>query len=179
MPVAAMVAQTLQAPLDVVVVRKIGAPQNPEFAIGAVAEGGVHILSDQTVRAQGLSEGALQALIARADRELAERARRYRAIRPPISPCGRTAVIVDDGLATGRSALAAVRSLRQRDAARVVLAVPVAAPEAATALADEVDAVVCVETPAELRAVGNWYAEFGPTGEQEISELLAQSASQC
>jgi len=173
-PVAAEVARALGAPLDVSVVRKIGAPQNPEFAIGALAEGGVNVLSEQTVRALGLSERQLRALIARVERELTERRMRYRGMRKPGSLDGRTAILVDDGLATGHSALAAVRSLRQRGASRVILAVPVAAPQSAEALRRHTDELVCVEEPAELWAVGYWYEDFRPTTDEEVAALLAE-----
>jgi putative phosphoribosyl transferase len=172
-PVASEVARALDAPLDVALVRKIGAPQNPEFAIGAVAEGGVHVLSAQIVHALRLSEADLRALVARGEAELAEQLRRYRGSRGPVNLTGRTAILVDDGLATGRSAQAAVRSLRQRGATRVILAVPVAAPESAQALREEADEVVSVETPADLWAVGYWYEDFRATSDEEVTSLLA------
>jgi len=182
-PVAAEVARALGAPLDVAVVRKIGAPLNPEFAIGALAEGGVHVLSERAVRALGLSDVGLRALIAHVEHELAERLRRYRGARgaggrgarAPAELSGRTVILVDDGLATGRSAQAAVRSLRRRGAARVILAVPVASPEAVATLRGEADEVVCVEMPADLWAVGYWYEDFSPTADQEVAALLAES----
>jgi len=173
-PVAAEVARALGAPLDVTVVRKIGAPQNPEFAIGALAEGGVHVLSDRVVRALGLSRPELQALIMRVQSELVERRLHYRGAREPAPLSGRTVILVDDGLATGHSALAAVQSLRKRGATRVILAVPVAAPESARELRRHVDEVVCVEAPAELWAVGYWYEDFRPTTDEEVAALLAK-----
>ncbi len=172
-PVAAEIARALGTPLDVTVVRKIGAPRNPEFAIGALAEGGVHVLSEQLVRALGLSDAQLAQLTARVERELQDRLARYRGGRPPTPLGGRTAVLVDDGLATGRSALAAVRSLRRRGAARVVLAVPVAAAQSAQELRRHADAVVCVAEPADLWAVGFWYEDFTPTSDGEVAALLA------
>ena len=172
-PVAAAVARALGAPLDVAVVRKIGAPQNPEYAIGALAEGGVHVLSEQAVHALRLTEGERAALIARVEGELEQRLRRYRGSRPPLELTGRTAILVDDGLATGRSALAAVRSLRRRGAARVILAVPVAARQSAQSLSDEADEVVCVKMPVDLWAVGYWYEDFSPTTDAEVAALLA------
>jgi putative phosphoribosyl transferase len=175
-PVAAEVASALGAPLDVTVVRKIGAPQNPEFAIGALAEGGVHVLSERVVRAVGLSDSELETLIARVDRELGERLRSYRGAREPVELTGRTVILVDDGLATGSSALAAVWSLRKRCAARVILAVPVAAPESMHALRDEADEVVCVEMPDDLWAIGFWYEDFRPTTDEEVVALLAEGA---
>ncbi len=176
-PVAAEVASALGAPLDVAVVRKIGAPQNPELAIGALAEGGVHVLSERIVRMLGLSGAGLQTLIARAERELREYTRRYRGDREPVELTGRTVIVVDDGLATGSSALAAVRSLRGRGAKRVVLAVPVAAPQSLAALRAEADEVVCVEAPEDLWAVGYWYEDFRATTDQEVAALLARHAS--
>jgi putative phosphoribosyl transferase len=173
LPVAAEVARALHAPLDVVVVHKIGAPQNPEFALGALAEGGVRVLSERTARAIGLSQDERAGLLARAQGELEDKVRRYRGAREPIALSGRTVILVDDGLATGRSALAAVRSLRRRGAARVVLAVPVAAPESANRLRQEADEVVCVETPVGLWAVGLWYEDFRPTTDEEVTALLA------
>jgi putative phosphoribosyl transferase len=177
MPVAAEVARALGAPLDVAVVRKIGAPGNPEYAIGALAEGGVHVLSGEAVRALGLSDAEIEALIARVEGELAERLRRYRGAREPIELMGRMVILVDDGLATGRSALAAVDSLRKRGAVRVVLAVPVAAPTSVEMLRDHVDEVVCVEMPADLWAVGLWYEDFAPATDEEVTVLLAANTA--
>jgi putative phosphoribosyl transferase len=171
--VAAEVARALGAPLDVAVVRKIGAPQNPEYAIGALAEGGVQVLVDASGRPAGLPSAELEALIARATRELEDRVRRYRGTREPLELSGRTVIVVDDGLATGRSALAAVASLRRRGAARVALAAPVASPDAAAVLAAQVDEVVCVEVPAGLWAVGAWYEDFRAPTDEEVAALLA------
>ncbi|HTU78415.1 MAG TPA: phosphoribosyltransferase family protein [Solirubrobacteraceae bacterium] len=175
-PVAAEVARALDAPLDVVLVRKIGAPENPEYAIGAVAEGGVHVLSSETARALGLSDADAQTLIARVEGELAGQSARFRGVREPVALAGRTAILVDDGLATGRSARAAIRSLRKRGAARVILAVPVAAPRSAQALRGEADEIVCVQAPEDLWAVGAWYEDFSPTSEEEVARLLAARA---
>jgi putative phosphoribosyl transferase len=175
-PVAAEVARALAAPLDVTVVRKIGAPQNPEYAIGALAEGGVRVLSEQAVRAVGLSERELAALAAQVEDELARRLARYRGAEPPVALQGRTAILVDDGLATGRSALAAVRSLRKRGAARVILAVPVAAPESARLLRRHTDEIVCLHEPQDLWAVGFWYEDFRPTTDEDVAATLAERA---
>jgi putative phosphoribosyl transferase len=172
-PVAAEVARALGAPLDVAVVRKIGAPQNPEYAIGALAEGGVHVLSEGAVRALGLTEQECAALISRGEDELARQLRRYRGARPPVELAGRMAILIDDGLATGRSARAAVRSLRRRGAARVMLAVPVGARQSVQALSDEADEAVCVKMPDDLWAVGYWYEDFRPTTDAELATLLA------
>jgi putative phosphoribosyl transferase len=174
-PVAAEVARALDAPLDVVLVRKIGAPQNREYAIGAAAEGGVHFVDEAAARALSLSDTDIRALIARAERELSEQTGRYRAGREPETLAGRSVILVDDGLATGRSARAAIRSLRRRGAARVILAVPVAAPESARALHGEADEIVCVETPVDLWAVGAWYEDFRPVGDEQVAALLDEA----
>ena len=175
-PVAAEVSRALDAPLDVAVVRKIGAPQNPEFALGAVAEGGVHVLSTKTTHALGLSDAAVRSLIVQAERELAEKTRRYRGARPPADLTGRTVILVDDGLATGRSAHAALLSLRKRGAARLILAVPVGAPQSVGALREVADEILCIELPEDLWAVGAWYEDFRPTTDEEVSALLADAA---
>ncbi len=173
-PVAAEIARALDAPLDVVMVRKIGAPRNPEYALGAVAEGGAHVLSRETARALGLSEADLQTLRRKTERELSERIRRYRGAREPLAVAGRTVILVDDGLATGRSAQAAIQAVRDRGAARVILAVPVAAPESVEALRGVADEIVCVEMPEDLWAVGVWYEDFRPTSDEEVVSLLAE-----
>jgi putative phosphoribosyl transferase len=174
-PVAAEVARALDAPLDITVVRKIGAPQNPEYAIGALAEGGVYVLSEEAVRALELSETDLRALIARGARELGERLRRYRGAREPVRLEGRTVILIDDGLATGSSALAALGSLRERGARRLILAVPVAAPASMQALRDYADEVVYIEMPEDLWAVGYWYEDFRPTTDDEVTALLREN----
>jgi predicted phosphoribosyltransferase/dienelactone hydrolase len=175
-PVAAEVASALGAPLDVVVVRKIGAPANPEYAIGAVAEGNVSVISRDVVRALGLGGAELEAVVGRAQDELAGRLAQYNSIHRRVTVAGRTVLLVDDGLATGRSAQAAARSLRERGAARVVLAVPVAAPESAREARTWVDELVCVEMPSDLWAIGLWYEDFSPTSDEEVAALLADTA---
>ncbi len=174
-PVAAEVARALGAPLDIAVVRKIGAPQNPEYAIGALAEGGAHVLNEQAVRALKLSQSDLQALIAGADRELRERLERYRGGRAAVELAGRTAILVDDGLATGSSACAALDSLRERGAKRVIVAAPVAARASVRALREYAEEIVCLEAPEDLWAVGYWYEDFRPTTEEEVRTLLHES----
>jgi predicted phosphoribosyltransferase len=175
-PVAAEVADALAAPLDVVLARKIGAPRNPEYALGAVAEGGVHVVSAQAARALRLSEADVRALIERAEDDLAGRMRAYRGTRAAIELDGCTAIVVDDGLATGRSARAALRSVRRRGAARVILAVPVAAPQAVEALRGEADQIVCVQMPRDLWAVGIWYLDFRATSDEQVADALAARA---
>ncbi|MGA2165773.1 MAG: phosphoribosyltransferase family protein [Solirubrobacteraceae bacterium] len=173
-PVAAEVARALMAPLDVVLVRKIGAPGNPEYAIGALAEGDVLVIDKESVRRLRLGPAELDAVVEHARRELAERsASRYaRHRRLPVA--GRTVLLVDDGLATGHSAQAAARSLRERGAARVILAVPVAAPASVQAARGWVDEIVCVQTPIDLWAIGLWYEDFSPTSDEEVAALLAE-----
>ena len=176
-PVAAEVARTLEAPLDVVVVRKVGAPQNPEFALGAVAEGGIALVSHETAHSLGLSDTDLKRLIARAEGEVSDRARRYRGEGEPASVANRTVILVDDGLATGRSAGAALQSLRNRGAGHLVLAVPVAAPPSVQSLRGQADEIVCVEMPEDMWAVGLWYEDFSPTSDEEVTALLAELGS--
>jgi putative phosphoribosyl transferase len=176
-PVAAEVARALEAPLDVALVRKIGAPRNREFAIGAVAEEGVELIDPQVSHTLGLVGADTRELVAGAERELAQQTERYRGGRAPAVLSGRTAILVDDGLATGRSACAALRSLRRRRAARAILAVPVAAAEALRALGDEADEFVCLQMPEDLCAVGFWYEDFRPTSDEEVVALLAEARS--
>jgi putative phosphoribosyl transferase len=176
LPVAAEIARSLGAPLDVVVVRKIGAPMNPEYGIGALAEGGAEVVSERAVEALNIAPEQLRELISRARAELVRRLARYRGGRGPLPVAGRTVILVDDGLATGRTAQVAARSLRRRDAARVILAIPVAAPGSAAELREEVDEVVCVEMPPNLRAIGFWYEDFRPTSDEEVAALLGGAA---
>lgn len=173
-PVAAEVARALGAPLDIAVVRKIGAPRNPEYAIGAVAEGGVRLFSEKAVSALDIPHAELRSLIADTERELDRRLRDYRGTREQIELAGRTAILVDDGLATGSTAVAALRSLRERGAKRVILAVPVAARSSTRALLGEADEVVSVETPQDMYAVGYWYEDFQPTTDEEVKALLGE-----
>ncbi len=173
-PVAAEVARALEAPLDLVLVRKIGAPGNPEYGIGALAEDDVLVIDEDTVRGLRLNPAERDAVVERARRELAERSTSRYAGHPRLAVAGRTVVLVDDGLATGHSARAAARSLRERGAARVILAVPVAAPASAHELRKWVDDVVCVQAPPDLWAIGLWYEDFSPTSEEEVAALLTE-----
>jgi putative phosphoribosyl transferase len=176
-PVAAQVATALGAPLDVVLVRKLGVPAQPELAMGAIGEGGVRVLNDEVLRAAHVSDEQLHAVEAREREELARRARQYRGERPALPLTDRTVVVVDDGLATGSTARAAVRVVRALSARRIVLAVPVAPPETLDSLREEVDEIVCLEAPEHLFAVGQWYGDFRPTSDAEVIGLLQASAS--
>jgi len=176
-PVAAEIARELDAPLDLIMVRKIGAPWQPEYAIGALAEGGVRVLAQRELETLGLAAAEVQALIARAEQELSERSERYRGNRRPIDVTGRTVLLVDDGLATGRTAMAAASALRGRGAAHVVLAIPVAAAQSMRELTASVDEVVALRTPEDLLAVGLWYRDFSPTTDEEVTALLKRSAA--
>jgi putative phosphoribosyl transferase len=172
-PVAYEVARALDAPLDVIVVRKLGVPSRPELGMGAIGEGGVRVLNRRVIDATGVTDAELAAVEAREQIEVDRRARRYRGDRPMIPLAGRTVILVDDGLATGGTARAAVQAARAHGARRVVLAVPVAPPESVQALADEADEVVVLHTPRDLRSIGEWYADFGQTADAEVERLLA------
>ena len=175
-PVAYEVARTLRAPLDVFLVRKLGVPGHEELAMGAIASGGVRVLNHDIVGALRIPDELIDAVTTREQAELARRERLYRGDRPPPDVRGRTVVLVDDGLATGATMLAAVQALRQQHPARVVVAVPVAPPETCEQLRTEVDEVVCAFTPEPFRAVGLWYEDFTPTTDAEVRDLLARGS---
>jgi putative phosphoribosyl transferase len=176
-PVAFEVARALDAPLDVLVVRKIGVPFQPELGMGAVGEDGVRVLNPAVVRDAGVTDAQLAEVETRERAEVEQRAARLRGGRPAAPLTGRTVIIVDDGLATGGTARAAMRVARARGAERVVLAVPVAPPDTVAALAREADEVISVEMPEPFFAIGGWYADFTPTSEQEVVDLLAAGGS--
>ena len=172
-PVGFEVARRLAAPLDVLVVRKLGVPGHEELAMGALASGGARVLNPEVVTELGIPESALVAATAREAQELARRDRTYRGDRPPIDVRGKTVILVDDGLATGSSMRAAIAGLRQRQPARIVVGVPVAAPSTCEALRQEVDEIVCIATPDAMYAVGLWYADFSQTTDEQVRALLA------
>ena len=172
---AAEVAAALHAPLDVVVTRKIGAPGNAELAVGAIAPG-VQVWDRDLLEHLGVDTAYLRAAIDEQERELARRSRAYRGSRPAPDTTGRTAIVVDDGLATGSTALAAVRWARAAGARRVIVAVPVAAVQAVGLLAREADEVHAIETPASFRAVGEWYDDFTQTTDDEVVRALERAA---
>ena len=175
-PTAVPVARELHAPLDVILVRKVAAAGNPELGIGAVAEGGVRALDGTLIGHLAMSPDEVRNSIAVADAELASQIEEYRRRHPGQDLHGRTAVIVDDGLATGSTAVAAVHAARARGAARVVIAVPVASREAVLRLSSEADEVIALEVPDRFRSVGDWYADFSPVPAAEVHALLSQGS---
>jgi predicted phosphoribosyltransferase len=175
-PVAFEIAQALGAPLDVFVVRKIGMPGHAEFAIGAIASGGVQVLSEDVIRAYGVPRAAVEAVAERERAELERREREYRGGRPLLDLHGRTVILVDDGLATGSTMRAAVEAVRALGPARIVVAVPVGAPDTCAALAHIADEVVCARMPEPFAAVGLWYSDFSQTTDEEVHALLREQA---
>jgi putative phosphoribosyl transferase len=175
-PVAYEVATRLGAPLDVIVVRKLGVPFQPELGMGAVGEDGVIVLNDDVLRLTRVRDDELARIEARERQEVERRARRFRGGRPRVDVTERTAVIVDDGIATGGSARAALRVARAQGARRVVLAVPVGSPDTVAEMRQEADEVVCVETPFGFLAVGQAYANFTQPTDEEVVRLLAEAA---
>jgi putative phosphoribosyl transferase len=177
-PVAYEVARELDAPLDVCVVRKIGAPIQPELGIGAVSEDGVVHVDRGTMRMVDVSEEELASLVAEKRAEVADRVRRFRRGAPPIDVRGRTVIVVDDGVATGGTARAALQTLRARGAGRVVLAVPVGASSTLGELASIADEIVCPHPEDEFFAVGLWYEDFAPTTDEDVVELLDRARAE-
>ena len=175
-PVAYEVARSLQAPLDVFLVRKLGVPGYEELAMGAVATGGVRVLNDEIVNGLRIPDDVVDAVTAWQQQELARREQLYRGDRPAPDVRGRTVILVDDGLATGATMHAAIAALRRQQPARIVVAVPTAPPEMCEALRAEVDDVICAITPQPFRSVGLWYEDFSPTTDEEVRELLARAA---
>jgi putative phosphoribosyl transferase len=176
-PVAYEVAKALNVPLDVFVVRKLGLPGHEEFAIGALASGGLRVLNVPVIRAYGISEDELATAIEREQKELERRERAYREDRKPPDLYGKTVILVDDGLATGSSMQAAVMALKKAQPDRVIVAVPVAPRETCDALREIADEVVCALTPEPFRAVGLWYQDFDQTSDEEVTKLLESARS--
>ncbi|MGZ5230152.1 MAG: phosphoribosyltransferase [Burkholderiales bacterium] len=169
-PVAFEVAQALHARLDVFIVRKLGVPGHEEYAMGAIATGGVRVLNPDL--AGMIPSSAIDAVGAREQQELERRERLYRGDRPPLQIEGRIVILVDDGLATGSTMRAAVAAIRKQNPKRIVVAVPVAAPETCDEFRAEVDEVICASTPEPFRAVGLWYDNFDQTSDEEVHALL-------
>ena len=177
-PVAAEVARALDAPLDVIVVRKLGLPSQPELAMGAVGEGGTLVVNERVVRRAHVGEAEFAEVESRERAEVQRRALRLRGTRSPLSLAGRTALVVDDGIATGSTMRAACGVARAQGATRVVPAAPVCSPDTARALRAEVDELVCLETPRSFLAVGRYYTDFRPISDDEAAAALRWSADE-
>ena len=175
-PVAFEVAKALDAPLDILLVRKLGLPGREELAMGAIAAGGVRVLDDELVERLGVSAETIERVVDHEQRELERQLAVYQRGRAPPSVEGRTIILVDDGLATGATMRAAVRALRQRRPRRLVVAVPVGALETCVDFSHEVDEVVCAIHPREFLAVGVWYRDFSPTSDVSVQALLEEAA---
>jgi predicted phosphoribosyltransferase len=171
-PVAAVVAGALGAPLDVFTVRKLGVPGYRELAMGAIASGGARVLNRPLIAELGLTDRAIGAVIAEEERELARRERLFRGDRAPLGVAGRTVILVDDGLATGSTMRAAVHAVRGLGPSRVIVAVPVGSAEACRDLEADADEVVCAIVPRSFVAVGRWYRDFSETPDAEVTRLL-------
>ena len=174
-PVAYEVARSLHAPLDIFIVRKLGLPGYEELAMGAIATGGVRVLNEEVARY--IPETLMDSVIERETAELGRRERLYRGQRPPLPVKGHKIILVDDGLATGSTMRAAALSLRQMRPAKIIVAVPVAAPDTCAEFRNEVDEVICAATPEPFVAVGAWYADFSQTSDEEVRELLDRTES--
>ena len=175
-PVAAVLARGLGLSLDVFPVRKLGAPGQPEFAMGAIAVNGLVVLHRNAIARLQVPQSTLDTVIAREHEELLRQERAYRDPRPPLILAGKTAILVDDGLATGYTMLAAIRAVREQHPARIVVAVPVAPSETVELLRPEADEVVCVHTPRELFAIGQFYEDFTQTTDDQVREALRELA---
>jgi predicted phosphoribosyltransferase len=177
-PVAYEVGRALNAPLDVFPVRKLGVPGHDELAMGAIAPGGIRVLNDELVRALRIPDDLLDAVVAKEEQELTRREQLYRGDHPPIDVRGKTVILVDDGLATGATMLAAIKALRQQQAGRIVVAVPIASAATCDQMRAYVDDIVCAVTPEPFYAVGLWYENFSQTSDEEVRELLKQTSEQ-
>jgi putative phosphoribosyl transferase len=176
-PVGYEVARALNAPLDIMLVRKLGVPGHEELAMGAIASGGVRILSDDIVQALGISDRLIATVAANEEHELVRREKTYRDDRPPPDVRGKTVILVDDGLATGSTMRAAAAAVNAQDPERLVIAVPVAPPETCQNLLRDADDVVCAAIPEPFVSVGSWYDDFTQTTDTEVRELLRRAAN--
>jgi predicted phosphoribosyltransferase len=177
-PVAFEVAMAIGAPLDVFMVRKLGLPGHPEFALGAIASGGIRIVNDDVIRYYRIPAAAIDQIAGAEQQELERRERAYRGARPPLNLEGRVVILVDDGLATGSTMRAAVVAVRRQLPSQIVVAVPVGARQACRALDQVADDVVCAMTPEPFRAVGLWYQNFEQTTDDDVRRLLAVAAAE-
>jgi predicted phosphoribosyltransferase len=173
-PVAREVALALDAPLDILAVRKLGAPHNPEYGIGAVAEDGTRVFDPEAIAVLGIDGGTLESIAAREVAELRRRVALYRDDRPPIELAGRAVIVVDDGIATGVTDSAALLAVRRRDPQRLILAVPVCAPDSMRRLREYADDVVCLHAPPLFRGVGQWYRDFSQVSDDEVMTVLEE-----
>jgi putative phosphoribosyl transferase len=171
-PVAEEVASALGAPLEFLAVRKLGAPHNPEYGIGAITEGGTHIFDPEAIAVLGIDNGMLEGIVARESAELQRRVEAYRGGRPPLPLEGRAVILVDDGVATGVTDTAALRAIRRRGPQHLILAVPVCAPDSAARLREEADELVCLVEPSMFYGVGQWYRDFSQTSDEEVIASL-------
>ncbi|MBK5351109.1 phosphoribosyltransferase [Pseudomonas sp. TH41] len=174
-PVAYEVAVALEVRLDLMLVRKLGVPSHQEFAMGAIASGGIQILNEQALRAHPIDKPSFDAVVARETRELLRREQAYRGTRAPVQLKDQVVILIDDGLATGASMMAAIHAVRLHAPARIVVAVPVAPPETAQALRSEVDELICPLIPEWLMSIGYWYVDFSQTSDDEVIKLLQRA----
>ncbi|MFN6482447.1 MULTISPECIES: phosphoribosyltransferase [unclassified Nostoc] len=174
-PVAFEIAKALNAPLDILVVRKLGVPDQEELAMGAIASGGVRIINEYIISLVKVSDEVIARVAAQEERELERRERLYRGNHPLRDLQGRTVILVDDGLATGATMWAAVVAVRKQQPSQIAIAVPVAAPETCQELETQVDKIVCVSTPSPFHSVGLWYESFPQTTDEEVCDLLAKA----
>ena len=174
-PVAFEVSQALNAPLDIFLVRKLGVPGHQELAMGAIASGAVLVRNESVLRYLNIPDDALSTVAVNEQKELERRERAYRGNRPTPDLKARAAILIDDGLATGSTMRAAAAAVRQKEPARIMVAVPVGAPETCAELRDEVDEIVCVATPHPFGGVGMWYADFSQTTDEEVRKLLEKA----
>ena len=174
-PVAYEVATALDIRLDLMLVRKLGVPSHEEFAMGAIASGGIQILNQQALRAHPIDKAAFDAVVARETRELLRREQVYRGTRAPVQLKDQVVILIDDGLATGASMRAAIHAVRLHGPSRIVVAVPVGPPETVEALRSEVDELVCPIMPEWLMSIGHWYMDFSQTSDAEVMRLLQRA----
>lgn len=171
-PVASEIATALHAPLEILAVRKLGAPHNPEYGIGAIVEDGTRIFDPEALAVLAIDGATLESIVARASEELCRRVVAYRGGRPPMQLRNRTVIVVDDGVATGVTDTAAIRAIRHQRPRRLILAVPVCAPDSLAHLRAEADEMVCLIAPPQLRGVGEWYRDFTQIHDQEVIAAL-------
>ena len=175
-PVAYEIGKELGLPVDIFVVRKLGVPGHEELAMGAIASGGIRHINRDVVDQLRIDSETIEVASRREQKEIERREQLYRGQRPPVDVRNKTVILVDDGLATGSTMRAAIAALRQHRPARIVVAVPAAAPQTCSEIADEVDEIICATTPEPFYAVGQWYQEFSQTTDEEVRDLLARSS---